>query len=344
MKKISIFFAIILCFHYAISQNFKDNESFTLVIHGGAGTIERQNMLPEMEAAYRQKLEEALRVGYTILDKGGTSIDAVVETIKILEDSPLFNAGKGAVFTNKGTIEHDAAIMDGKNKNAGAVASITTVKNPITAALEVMINSPHVLLSGAGADQFAKERGLELVNPEYFFDKKRFDQLKKIKDKQQGYDNGDSNENNKYPVYKYGTVGAVALDKFGNIATGTSTGGMTNKKWGRIGDSPIIGAGTYADNETCGVSATGHGEFFIRYQVAYDIAALMKYKNMSLEDAANEVVMNKLKKAGGDGGVIALDKKGNVAMPFNTSGMYRGVIRSGQNPQVFIYKDEKYKY
>lgn len=335
MKTISLILLLFLCFHCGQSQEVSSPEKITLVIHGGAGTIERHSMTPEMEKSYRGKLEEALRVGYSVLDSGGTSIEAVIATIKILEDSPLFNAGKGAVYTNEETVELDAAIMDGKDRNAGAVASIKTVKNPIEAAWEVMVNSNHVMLAGKGAESFARERGLPVVEPTYFFNQKRLDQLKKIKENQKGYMAPDIYDR------KFGTVGAVALDRFGNIAAGTSTGGMSNKKWGRIGDSPIIGAGTYAENETCGVSATGHGEFFIRYQVAYDIAALMKYKGLSLSDAANEVIMNTLVKAKGDGGVVALDKDGNIAMPFNTSGMYRGFIKYKQEPKVLIYKDEK---
>lgn len=338
--RIYLLLLILLCFHNGHSQVSPSKEKITLVIHGGAGTIERHNLSAEMETAYRQKLEEALLVGYKILESDGSSIEAIIATIKVLEDSPLFNAGKGAVFTNEETVELDAAIMDGKDKNAGAVAAVRTVKNPIEAAWEVMKNSSHVLLSGKGADAFAKERGLQLVEPAYFFDQRRYDQLKKIKENQQGNNHPDTQKNFEIDL-KYGTVGAVALDTYGNIAAGTSTGGTTNKKFGRIGDSPIIGAGTYADNETCGVSATGHGEFFIRYVVAYDIAALMKYKNLTLKDAANEVIMNKLATVGGNGGVIALDKNGNIAMPFNTAGMYRGYIKYKKNPQVQIYKDEQ---
>ncbi|MDQ3392569.1 MAG: isoaspartyl peptidase/L-asparaginase [Bacteroidota bacterium] len=319
-------------------------QKISLVVHGGAGVIKRDSLSSELENSYREKLNEALLAGYGILEAGGTSIEAVVATIKILEDSPLFNAGKGAVFSHEETIELDAAIMDGREKDAGAVAGITSVKNPIEAALEVMKNSPHVMLSGPGAEKFAKERGLEIVESSYFFDQKRFDQLKKEKSSQgsQGQ-NIEEIPGKKVREEKFGTVGAVALDKFGNIAAGTSTGGMSNKKWGRIGDSPIIGAGTYADNETCGISATGHGEYFIRHQVAYDVAALMKYKGLSVQAASDEVIMNKLAKVGGDGGIIALDKEGNFAMPFNTPGMYRGYIKYKQKPQIFIFKDEQKK-
>lgn len=308
----------------------------TLVIHGGAGTITRESMTPEKEKEYTEKLQEALNTGYAILEKGGTSLDAVTATIHILEESPLFNAGRGAVFTSDGTNELDASIMDGATGEAGAVAGVTTVKSPIKAARAVMEKSPHVMMAREGAETFAKEQGLEMVDPSYFRDEKRFEQLKKIKEKEAEKETAYLE---KYPDHKFGTVGCVALDSHGNIAAGTSTGGMSNKKWGRIGDSPVIGAGTYADNNTCGVSSTGHGEYFIRYVVAYDIAALMKYKGLSLEEAANHVVMDKLVEKGGSGGVIALDRQGNIAMPFNTPGMYRGYIREKDKPTVSIYKD-----
>lgn len=304
----------------------------TLVIHGGAGTILKKNMTPEKEAAYTSKLNEALEAGFQILEEGGTSMDAIQKTINILEDSPLFNAGKGAVFTNDGHNELDASIMDGKTLNAGAVAGVKTVKNPINAARKVMENSPHVMMAGQGADIFAKEQGLELVDSAYFFTQRRWDSLQKaLKKERMELDHDD-------PDKKKGTVGAVALDKYGNLAAGTSTGGMTNKRWGRVGDSPIIGAGTYANNQTCAVSSTGHGEFFIRNVVAYDIAALMEYGNKSLEEAADYVVNQKLKQQDGRGGVIALDAKGNIAMPFNTEGMYRGFIQKKGEGKVLIYK------
>ena len=306
----------------------------TLVIHGGAGTILKKNMTPELEEAYLTKLTEALNVGFEILEKGGSSIDAVQKTIHILEDSPLFNAGKGAVFTNDGHNELDASIMDGKTLNAGAVAGVKTVKNPIDAARKVMENSPHVMMAGQGADIFAKEQGLELVDSSYFFTQKRWDALQKALKKEQMELDHDDADNDK----KKGTVGAVALDKNGNLAAATSTGGMTNKRWGRVGDSPIIGAGTYANNQTCAVSSTGHGEFFIRNVVAYDIAALMEYGGKTLKEATDYVVLEKLKQQGGRGGVIALDAQGNYAMPFNTEGMYRGVIQKKGEGQVLIYK------
>ncbi|MEZ4885888.1 MAG: isoaspartyl peptidase/L-asparaginase [Chitinophagales bacterium] len=306
----------------------------TLVIHGGAGTILKEDMSPELENAYTSKLTEALKAGFEILENGGSSIDAVQKVINILEDSPLFNAGKGAVFTNDGHNELDASIMDGKTLNAGAVAGVKTVKNPIDAARKVMENSPHIMMAGNGADIFAKEQGLKLVDSSYFFTQKRWDALQKALKYEKMELDHDSNDNDK----KKGTVGAVALDKNGNLAAGTSTGGMTNKRWGRVGDSPIIGAGTYANNQTCAVSSTGHGEFFIRNVVAYDIAALMEYGGKTLQEAADYVVNQKLKEQDARGGVIALDAKGNYAMPFNTEGMYRGVIQEGKEVEVLIYK------
>ena len=311
-----------------------ETKEFAMVIHGGAGTILRENMSAEKEKAYRDKLTEALLAGYEVLNKGGSSIDAVVSAIALMEDSDLFNAGKGAVFTNAGTNEMDASLMDGNSMNAGCVGGVRKVKNPIKAARAVLENSPHVLLTGKGADIFASEQGIEMVDTSYFFTKRRWDSMQKAKAKAQtGFIDPESE-------HKFGTVGAVALDKNGNIAAGTSTGGMTNKRYGRLGDSPIIGAGTYAKNATCGVSSTGHGEFFIRYAVAHDISASMEYKSVSLEKAADEIINQKLKNAGGSGGVVALDKNGNIAMPHNTPGMYRGYIHPDGAPHVFIYKDE----
>ena len=269
----------------------KDTPDFAIAIHGGAGTITRKNMTPEKESAYRSKLKEALSTGYVILETGGTSLNAVEATIQIMEDSDLFNAGKGAVFTNAGTNELDASIMDGSNLKAGAVAGVKTVKNPISAARKVMDETWHVMLSGDGADQFAKEQNLEIVDPIYFYTQRRWDSLKKTQAK------------------KHGTVGCVALDKHGNLAAGTSTGGLTNKQWGRIGDSPIIGAGTYANNQTCAVSGTGQGEYFIRGNVAYDISAMMEYENVSVGKAARKVI-GKLSDLGAEGGVIAMDSNG----------------------------------
>ncbi|WP_299756185.1 isoaspartyl peptidase/L-asparaginase family protein [uncultured Pontibacter sp.] len=326
----------------SLAQGKPDYSKITLVIHGGAGTITRQNMTPEKEKAYREKLNEALQVGYDVLKKGGTSMDAVEATIHVMENSPLFNAGKGAVFTNEGKNEMDAAVMDGKTLMAGSVASVTTIKNPITAARAVMEKSEHVMMIGNGAEQFAKLNNVELVDPSYFHTETRYNQLQKIKGEEKtqlDHDGGtSSNENIFTEGNKFGTVGAVALDAYGNLAAGTSTGGMTNKRYGRVGDAPIIGSGTYADNKTCAVSATGHGEYFIRSVVAHDIAAMMEYKGYSVKKAAEEVVMKKLVERGGEGGVIALDSKGNISMPFNSAGMYRGYIKNGK-AEVAIYKD-----
>jgi beta-aspartyl-peptidase (threonine type) len=304
-----------------------------MVIHGGAGTITRAEMTPELEKEYRARLEEALVSGHALLAKGGSSLDAVETAIRILEDSPLFNAGKGAVFTHAGTNELDAAIMDGATLSAGAVASVTIVRNPITAARAVMERSPHVMMIGRGAELFATEQGLEIVDPTYFWTERRWKQLQRrlIKAASSGYE----------PQEYFGTVGAVALDASGNLAAGTSTGGMTDKKFGRVGDAPIIGAGTWARNATCGVSATGHGEYFIRLGVAHEISALMEHAGLSVREAADRVVMKVLQDAGGTGGVIALDASGNVAMPFNTEGMYRGYIRGDGEPHTFIYGDEE---
>jgi len=336
-KKILLLFAILLTGLISAQQK---NKTFAIVIHGGAGTILKANMSDELEKNYKDKLAQAMQAGYDTLSKGGTSLDAVVASIKILEDSPLFNAGKGAVFTADGKNEMDASIMDGKNLKAGAVAGIRTIKNPITAALCVMQNSQHVMMVGAGAEKFAKTCNCEVADTSYFFDQKRWDQLQKIKQKEKTeLDHGSViSRDSINKDYKYGTVGVVALDQFGNLASGTSTGGMTNKKYGRIGDSPIIGAGTYANNKTCGVSCTGHGEYFIRSVVAYDVSALMEYKGLTVSQAAEEVVMKKLKTLGGEGGLIAMDAKGNITMPFNSAGMYRGYMKSDGKKEVLIYK------
>jgi beta-aspartyl-peptidase (threonine type) len=311
-------------------------QNFGIVIHGGAGTILKENMSDSLEKAYKDKMEEAIRTGHEILANGGTAVEAVQRTINIMEDSPLFNSAKGAVFTNEGINELDASIMEGKNLNAGAVAGVTNVKNPINLAFEVMENSEHVLLSGKGAENFAKERGLEIVDPEYFYTENRFKAMERARDR----------EDNKTAFYdpfvkdeKFGTVGCAALDKDGNLAAGTSTGGMSNKKYNRIGDSPIIGAGTYANNATCAISSTGWGEFFIRGVVAYDISAMMEYKGMSLQEAASEVIQKKQPALGGNGGIIAIDHEGNVAMEFNTEGMYRASMNAKGDLQLGIYKE-----
>lgn len=311
----------------------------TLVIHGGAGTIKRENMTPEKELAYRSKLTEALDSGYAVLESGGPSTRAVIAAIKVMEDSPLFNAGKGSVFNSDGKNEMDAAIMNGQNLMAGAVAGLTTVKNPITAAWAVMTKSPHVMMIGKGAEEFAAQQGIEIVDPSYFFDSTRYKQwlrARQQKEKQQAswYDPNIRDQ-------KFGTVGAVALDQDGNLCAGTSTGGMTNKKYGRVGDAPIIGAGTYANNASCAVSGTGWGEYFIRLTVAHDIAALKQYSGLSLQAAADSVVMKKLPALGGDGGIIALDREGNFSMTFCTEGMFRGYIRKRGEAKTFIYKDDE---
>jgi L-asparaginase / beta-aspartyl-peptidase len=318
--------------------------NFTLVIHGGAGTLTRQNMTPEREKAYREVLQQALQAGHEVLRQGGTSLDAVERTVRVMEDSPLFNAGKGAVFTNEGRNELDASIMDGKTGKAGAIAGVTSIKNPISTARRVMEHSEHVMMVGPGAEKFAKEQQMELVDPAYFHTDTRYRQLQQIRDKEKTtLDHSDDKSDNRELIFiegpKFGTVGAVALDQHGNLAAATSTGGMVNKRYGRVGDTPIIGAGTFADNASCAVSATGHGEYFLRSVVAHDIAALMAYKGLTVQQAADEVVMKKLVEKGGTGGVIALDRHGNLAMPFNTEGMYRGYIKADGRPVVEIYKD-----
>jgi beta-aspartyl-peptidase (threonine type) len=315
----------------------------TLVIHGGAGTIKRENMTREKEKAYHEALVTALDSGYSVLERGGKSTDAVIAAIKVMEDSPLFNAGKGAVFTAEGKNELDASIMDGSNLMAGAVAGVTTIKNPITAAYAVMTKSQHVMMIGKGAETFAQQQGLDIVDPAYFFDTLRYEQLQKVKQKEleKTASINDGFEDPYIKDTKFGTVGAVALDQFGNIAAGTSTGGMTNKKWGRVGDAPIIGAGTYADNRTCGVSSTGYGEYFIRLAVAHNISSMIEYGGATLQAAADTVVMKKLIRLGGDGGIIALDRQGNVSMTFNSEGMYRGYIKKKGEGKTFIYKDDQ---
>lgn len=299
-------------------------QEWAIVVHGGAGVLSREIMSPEQDKEYRESLRAALDTGAEVLKSGGSALDAVEKTINILENNPLFNAGKGAVFTHDGKNELDAAIMDGSNLAAGSVACVTDIKNPISAARKVMTNSEHVMLTGAGASQFAREQRLEIVPPSYFYTEKRYNELKKILDNE-----------------KHGTVGCCALDKSGNLAAGTSTGGMTNKRYNRVGDAPIIGAGTYANNNTCAVSATGHGEFFIRWTVAHDISALMEYKGLSLDSASNLVVNHKLVEAGGSGGVICIDKLGNISMPFNSEGMFRAFATAEGKSGVFIYKDER---
>ncbi|MCZ6594842.1 MAG: isoaspartyl peptidase/L-asparaginase [Bacteroidetes bacterium] len=327
---------------FSDTQTLDKVENFGIVIHGGAGTILKKNMSDSLENAYKMKLEEAIRVGHEILKNGGDAMKAVTKTINVLEDSPLFNAGKGAVFTHQETNELDASVMDGATLNAGAIAGVTHIKNPIDLAVEVMNNSDHVLLSGKGAEVFAQSRGIELMDPSYFYTERRFKSLQRAKQ----YDSKKKRKvTNTYhdPInknIKFGTVGCVALDKNGDLAAGTSTGGMTNKRWNRIGDSPIIGAGTYANNATCAVSSTGWGEYFIRGLVAHDISAMMEYKEISLEESAEEVIQNKLTALGGTGGIIAIDNMGNIAMEFNTAGMYRAHMNAKGELVIEIYQNE----
>ena len=314
--------------------------TFGIVIHGGAGTILKENMTPEMEHAYENKLAEAISVGHKILKEGGSSQEAVEKTIHVMENSPLFNSGKGAVLTAEESIALDASFMDGNTLDAGAVAGVKHIKNPISAAIRVMKNSPHVMLAGEGADYFAANQGLDTVPESYFITENRLSDLRRVK-KRESDKKVSINliEEQYFKNQRIGTVGCVALDLQGNLSSGTSTGGMTNKKWGRIGDAPIIGAGTYANNASCGVSATGWGEFFIRSVVAHDIAALVEYSGLTINEASKRV-MKKVKDLGGDGGVVVLDTKGNVAMEFNTPGMYRAHMDSDGNLEVKIYRDE----
>lgn len=320
-----------------------DRKAFVLVIHGGVGTILRENMVAEKEKAYRAALLHALAAGEEILKGGGKAVEAVEAAVIILEDSPLFNAGRGSVFTHEGKNEMDASIMDGFTMNAGAVAGLTRVKNPIAAARKVMENSPHVMLIGEGAEEFAKREKLQLEDSDYFYVEERNRQLMLAREEGEvildhSGENKSLEGNTENGGKKLGTVGAVARDEHGNLAAATSTGGMTNKRFGRVGDSPIIGAGTYANNKTCAVSGTGHGEYFIRNVVAYDISALMEYKGLTLKQATDFVIHEKLKAQNGEAGVIALDRKGNYAMTFNTEGMYRGVVTDSENAKVEIYK------
>ncbi len=313
-------------------------QPFAIAIHGGAGTITRANFTPEKEAQYKAKLTEAVNAGHAILAAGGSSMDAVIAAVQVLEDSPLFNAGRGAVYTWDGEHELDASIMDGATREAGAVAGVKTVKSPIALARKVMDESVHVMLSGEGAEEFASEQGLALVDNHYFDTEFRAQALERMKSQvgngqdKQAWVQMDDN-------FKYGTVGAVALDQSGNLAAATSTGGMTGKRYNRIGDSPIIGAGTWADNESCAVSATGHGEYFIRYHVAADICSRMKYQQVDVVTAGDTVIHDVLLPAGGTGGVIIVDHMGNVHMPFNTEGMYRASRQGNQAVEVAIYKD-----
>jgi beta-aspartyl-peptidase (threonine type) len=315
-------------------------QPISLVIHGGAGTILKEDMTPELEAAYIKALDDALKAGYAVLEQDGTAAHAIKAAIVILEDNLLFNAGRGAVFTKKGVQEMDAAIMDGKNLEAGSVAGVRNVRNPIELAEEVMNNSNHVFLSGKGANDFAIKQGIKLEPDEYFFSQFRYDQWKQLRDSDNySLDHTHQGLEELMKDKKFGTVGAVACDAFGNIAAATSTGGMTNKKYGRIGDSPLIGAGTYANNKTCAISCTGHGEPFIRAVASHDVSCLMEYKGMTLREAMNEVVNVKLIAMDGEGGMIGVDAKGNTAMIFNSAGMYRAMQNSAGEHYIGIYKD-----
>lgn len=305
------------------------SDKIILVIHGGAGNFKPEDLSPQEKAEYEILLREALEKGYAVLERGGSALEAVEASIVLLEDSPLFNAGRGSVLTNDGKAELDASVMDGSNMQAGAVASVTSIKNPIRAALSVMRNSPHVLMVGRGAEAFAREQQLEMVDPSYFITEKSQEQLKRIREAEK------NKEERKGADKKMGTVGAVALDKNGNLAAGTSTGGMVNKRFGRVGDSPIIGAGTYANNKTCAVSCTGHGEYFIRLAVAHDVSSMMEHKKLGLNEAV-EAVIEKLSALGGTGGIIAVDNKGNFSMDKNTNSMFRGV-KSPKLREVFIF-------
>lgn len=308
-------------------------QTFSIAIHGGAGTLVKGMMTPQLETQYKAALKNALDAGYLMLKQGRSAVDAVEEAVRLLEDSHLFNAGKGSVFTAKGTHEMDAAIMDGKTLNAGAVSLITGIQNPVSLARDVMEKSEHVFLAGEGAMQFANEYNYKINDESYFYDELRYQQWLDIKDT-----DGFQLDHSVKKDSKFGTVGAVACDQNGNIAAATSTGGMTNKKWGRVGDSPMIGAGNYANNKTCAISCTGSGEFFIRGVVAYDVSCLMEHKGLSLKDASEEVIQKRILEINGDGGLIAIDAKGNVAMPFNTEGMYRASKSSTGEEIVAIYK------
>jgi beta-aspartyl-peptidase (threonine type) len=316
-------------------------QPLTLVIHGGAGNIHPGMMTSDQEVAYKAALEDALDAGYAVLKQGGSSLDAISAAVTEMENNVLFNAGRGSVFTKKGLHEMDACIMDGATRAAGAVAGVRNVKNPVILARAVMLHSGHVLLSGSGAAEFALKQGVETAPDDYFFNKDRYDQWIAIRDSDytQLDHMGDNLKGSLIPPVegKFGTVGAVACDAHGHIAAATSTGGMTNKRFGRIGDSPIVGAGTYASDETCAVSCTGHGEYFLRAVVAYDVSCLMEYRGLSLQDACDTVIGNKLAAMGGEGGLIAVDANGNYAFSFNSAGMYRGVRNSDGERHVAFY-------
>lgn len=337
---IPLSFALIALATPSSSARAAKGGDVVLVIHGGAGTIERSSMTPDREAKYRATLSEALGVGYKVLHSGGSAMDAVEATICVMEDSPLFNAGRGSVFTNDGHNEMDASIMDGKTHEAGAVAAVRGIKNPIKAARLVMEKTSHVLLVGDGACQFAREQGLAFEDSAYFYTDQRWKELERVREEEKKKKSQYGSI--AFPHTHLGTVGAVALDSDGNLAAATSTGGLTNKHWGRVGDSPIIGAGTYADNATCAVSCTGVGEYFIRGSFAHEVSTLMHFEKISVQEAARRVIHEELVQMGGEGtgGLIALDAHGNFALEFNTPGMYRGYVRADGTPHVFIYNDE----
>lgn len=351
MSKLLIIFSLFFLTTAAAQEG--NTRKPVLVIHGGAGTILRGQMSAEREKEYTDALNAALDKGYAILDGGGTALDAVETAIRSMEDNPLFNAGKGAVFTNEGKNELDASIMDGRTLAAGSVAGVTTIRNPISAARAVMERSPHVMMAGPGAEKFAKEQGLDIVDPGYFRTEGRWralertrmaDSLKASKEdslrkKDKTFSDYFQSPSGEW-LGKHGTVGAVALDRHGNLAAATSTGGMTNKKFGRIGDAPVIGAGTYANNQTVAISCTGWGEYFIRLVMAKSVSDMMEFGKMNLSRAANEMIMKRLPALGGDGGLIAVDKDGNIAMPFCTEGMYRGYVKEGERG-VWIYREER---
>jgi len=356
--RITIFSCFILFLNTFLGLSVFAQHKPVLVIHGGAGTILKSQMTPELEARYIAGLEEALKKGYAVLHAGGTSLDAVQASVQVLEDNPLFNAGKGAVFTNEGKNEMDAAIMNGKNLAAGAVAGVTTIRNPITAARAVMENSGHVMMIGPGAEKFAKLNGITIVDPSYFYTESRWKSLERMRKEdslkaQTGHSDTMRKTSSLYKVsysnpldqnWKYGTVGAVSLDTHGNLAAATSTGGMSNKKFGRVGDAPLIGIGTYANNATCAISCTGWGEYFIRLGMAKSVSDMMEFGKYSLKNASEEMIMKRLPALGktdgevADGGLIAVDKNGNISMPFNSAGMYRGYIDQNGKMEIKIYK------
>ena len=328
-----IFLLLVLTL-FASRVMLTSGSSVAIALHGGAGTIERGAMSEELEATYRAFLDDAITSGYEQLREGRSGLNVVVTVIQMMEDSPLFNAGRGAVYTWDGTHELDASIMHGEKLDAGAVAGVSTVKSPIALARAVMKDSPHVMLAGSGAEAFAQEQGFNPASPEYFGTERRREALEAYKASDQAGLKPEAD-------HKFGTVGVVALDQAGNLVAGTSTGGMTGKRWGRIGDSPVIGAGTYADNRSCAVSATGHGEYFIRHTVARDICARMQFGAATLEEAARTVVMEELVAADGEGGIVAVDPAGKVALVFNTSGMYRASIDADGHKMVGIYSDDE---